>query len=142
VWAEAKARFTSQVAGPHFEELCRQFAASAPADLFGGLPAQVGSGVVSDPARRSQLEIDVVVLGPAEPEVPRRVLSLGEAKWGKTLGIRHIERLRRARELLGDRGFDVRDTVLACYSRNGFEPGVHEAPDRVLTISLEDLYRE
>lgn len=36
------------------------------------------------------------------------------------MGIRHVERLRRARDLLADRGFDTSETVLACYSAAGF----------------------
>ncbi|MGH3280975.1 MAG: AAA family ATPase, partial [Trebonia sp.] len=38
VWQDARSRFLAQVAGPHFEELCRQYALAAPADTFGALP--------------------------------------------------------------------------------------------------------
>ena len=65
---------------------------------------------------------------------------LGEAKWGKVLGKRHIERLRRARELLTERGYDTRDTTLACYSGAGFEAGMGGSDERVRLIGLEDLY--
>ncbi|MDQ3150954.1 MAG: ATP-binding protein [Actinomycetota bacterium] len=142
VWPDATARFSAQVLGPHFEQLCREWALDAPAQLWGALPGEVGTGVVADPARRGQIEVDVVVLAPAVPGEPRRVLSLGEAKWGETIGARHVERLRRARDLLAARGYDTRDTVLTGYSGVGFEPGLPSAgPEPVLTVPLGMLYR-
>lgn len=100
---------------------------------------QVGSGVVADPSRRSQIEVDVVLLAPAVPGEARRVLSLGEAKWGEVMGTRHVERLRRARDLLAGRGYDTRDTFLACYSGAGFEPGMG---GDVLAVGLDRICTE
>lgn len=137
VWEAARARFLSQVVGPHFEQLCREFALLAPTGLFGELPGEIGSGVVPDHGRRTQIEIDVVVLAPAVPGRRRKLLSLGEVKWGEVMGRRHVERLERARQLLsGD--YDTSETVLACYSGAGFEP---DLDPKVLTIGLDDLYR-
>jgi AAA+ ATPase superfamily predicted ATPase len=136
VWQAAKARFSSQVLGPHFEQLCRDFALAAPAELFGALPGEIGAGVVTDRSRRSQIELDVVVLAAAAPGQRRKLLSLGEAKWGEVMGRRHVERLERARQLLS-RDYDTSETILACYSGTGFEPGLDPA---VLTIGLDDLY--
>ena len=62
----ARPRFLSQVAGPHFEAICRDYAIAADPEVFGGLPGEVGAGVVSDPSNRTQIEIDVAVLAPAE----------------------------------------------------------------------------
>jgi AAA+ ATPase superfamily predicted ATPase len=137
VWKDARGRFGDQVLGPHFEEMCRQFARVE--DVFGGLPGEVAAGVVADPARREQIEVDVVVFAPAEPGEPKRVLSLGEVKWGKTMGPGHVARLARARELLAAKGYDVRDTVLACYSGVGFDAALRDEPD-VQAIGLERLY--
>ena len=120
VWREARGRFLSQVVGPHFESLCREYAIAADPDVFGGLPGEVGPGTVPDPANRTQIEIDVAVLAPAEHGRPRAILSLGEAKWDAVMGPRHLDRLRRARDLLAVRGFDTSRTVLTCYSGNGF----------------------
>jgi len=142
VWQDAAARFSAQVLGPHFEQLCREFALAAPAGLFGALPGEVGSGVVADPARRSQIEVDVVVFAPTVPGEPRRVLSLGEAQWGEVLGARHLDRLRRARDLLAGRGYDTRDTVLTCYSAAGFDPIRSSPDDHVLALGLDDLYTQ
>lgn len=143
VWQDARARFLAQIAGPHFEQLCREYALQAPAATFGALPGEVGAGVVADPARRGAIDVDVVVLGPAVPGEPRRVLSLGEAKFGDVMGARHLQRLRRARELLADRGYDTRGTVLAGYSGAGFEPGLSAGAacgERVALIGLDELY--
>ena len=60
-----------------------------------------------------------MVLAPAEPGRPRKILSLGEAKWDRVMDLRHIERLGRARDLLAVKGFDTRDTVRSCYSGAG-----------------------
>ena len=145
VWQDARARFLAQVAGPHFEQLCREYALEAPEVTFGALPGEVGTGVVADPARRGAIEVDVVVLGPAVPGEPRRVLSLGEAKFGDVMGARHLQRLHRARDLLAERGYDTRGTVLACYGGAGFEPGLEAsaaAGQRVALFGLDALYEE
>ena len=123
VWRDAQSRFPAQVVGPHFERMCRDFAAQAPPEVFGALPAEVSAGVVTDPATHAQIQIDVVVFGPSTPGTPRRILSLGESKWGGTMGERHVNRLRRARDLLAQRGFDTDDAVIACYGAGGFERG-------------------
>jgi hypothetical protein len=140
VWQGSRARFLSQVVGPHFEALCREFAITGSTSLFNGPAGTVGSGVVADPANRTQIQIDVAVLAPAEHGHPRRVLSLGEAKWDRPMGAAHVERLRRARDLLAVKGFDTRNAVLACYSGAGFAPGLHTADD-VALIGLDRIYR-
>lgn len=141
VWEATRSTFTKQVAGPHFEAVCRDFAAEAEGDLFGDLPAEVGSGVVNDPAARSQIEIDVVVLAAQDSNAPRRILSLGEAKWGEVIGHSHVQRLERARELLASKGYDTRDTVLACYSGAGFTQELRaERRHGLVLIGLDQLY--
>ena len=96
-------------------------AIAADPGLFGGVPGEVGSGAVSDPANRTQIQIDVAVLAPAEHGRPRKILSLGEVKWDRVMDLRHVERLRRAQDLLAVKGFDTRDTLLTCYSGAGFD---------------------
>jgi uncharacterized protein len=141
VWQGAGPRFLSQVVGPHFESICRDYAIAADPEVFGGLPGEVGAGVVSDPANRTQIEIDVAVLAPAEHGRPRTILSLGEAKWDRPMDIRHVDRLRRARDLLAVKGFNTRGTILACYSGAGFSDDLRAAQDRdVRLIGLDQLY--
>jgi uncharacterized protein len=141
VWPGARPRFLSQVTGPHFEALCRAYAIGAEPSVYGGLPGEVGAGVVLDSARKTQIEIDVVVLAPAEPGRPRRILSLGEAKWDQTIDSHQVDRLRRARDLLAVKGFDTTDTLLTCYSGAGFSAELRTAPARdIRLISLDQLY--
>jgi uncharacterized protein len=140
VWRDQRADFLSRVVGPHFEALCRLYARDGGAAVFGGPVGEVGSGVVKDPARKTQLEIDVAVLAPPEPGQRQRLLSLGEAKWGEVMTGRHVSRLARARELLAA-SFDTSDCVLACYSGAGFSSDLRAGIDPGLAlISLEDLY--
>jgi hypothetical protein len=144
VWRRQQATFRSKVAGPHFESLCRAWAAEAGQDAFGDLPAEVSAGSVTDPGGRQQIEVDVAVLGPGVSGEPRRVLSLGEAKLGDVMEVRHIDRLRRARDLLSVKGYDTAATVLACYSGAGFSEELTSlASDdpRILLIGLDRLYR-
>jgi hypothetical protein len=136
VWEAARARFSAQVVGPHFEQVCREFAMNAPAELFGELPGEIGAGIVPDHSNRTQIEIDVVVLAPAVSGRRRKILSLGEVKWGEVMGRRHVDRLNRARQLLSQ-DYDTSDTILACYSGAGFHPDIEPS---VLTVGLDQLY--
>ena len=139
-WHDQQADFLSRVVGPHFESLCRSFAISSGPGLFGAPAGEVGSGIVNDPANRSQIEVDVAVLAPPEPGRARRLLSLGEVKWGQVMTPQHTARLARARDLLAA-SFDVSDCVLACYSAAGFSADLRSAagPGLIL-ISASDLY--
>jgi AAA+ ATPase superfamily predicted ATPase len=142
VWADARPTFAAQVLGPHFEGLCREFARTEGRRLVGVPVGEVASGAVADPGRKTQIEVDVAVLAPARSGQPRQVISLGEAKWGKVMGRRHLERLRRAQALLNVKGFDTTGTTLACYSGAGFDPDLCEAARRgdVLLVGLDQLY--
>ncbi|MCL2585662.1 MAG: ATP-binding protein [Streptosporangiales bacterium] len=144
VWNSARSTFRTQVAGPHFEALCRFYATLHGTELFGE-PTEIGSGSVNDPAGKSQLQIDVGALAMPSPDGRRRIASLGEATWGETMTLHHLERLERAAALLAARKFDTRDTILACYSAAGFDENLREraARDpRVRLIGAADLYRE
>jgi AAA+ ATPase superfamily predicted ATPase len=141
-WRNAQATFLAQVVGPHFETICRNWAQSAEG-AFGEAPGEVAAGVVADLLRRSQIEIDVAVFAPDEPGRPRRILSLGEAKWDKSMNLGHLERLRRARGLLAVKGYDTNATRLTCYSGAGFDSDLREVADAeplVLLVGLDELY--
>ena len=131
------------VVGPHFEAVCRDWALSAGAEVFSTAPGEVAAGVVADPLRRGQIQVDVAVFAPDEPGHPRRVLSLGEAKWDKVMSPGHLERLRRARDLLAVKGCDTTGARLTCYSGAGFDA---ELADRaagdplIQLVGLEELY--
>ena len=142
VWQDSGARFLSAVAGPRFEQLCRDFARQHGREAFGQPVGEVGHGTVADPVNRTQIEIDVAVLGPAQPGARRPVVSVGEAKWGDVMGLRHLDRLRRAAALLEARGFDTSQAVLACYAGKGFDAALREeaARHRVLLVDSGRLY--
>jgi uncharacterized protein len=142
VWSDSRSRFESQVMGPHFEMLCREHALVASHDLLGTPVGRVLAGTVTDRANRTQIEVDVVVFAPALPGEPRTVLGLGEAKWGEVMGMRHMSRLRRARDLLAAKGLDTEDAVLTCYSGAGFDDELraHAHGRRVQLIGLDQLY--
>jgi AAA+ ATPase superfamily predicted ATPase len=148
-WRNSQATFWAQVVGPHFETICREWASSVSEndgpgdDVFGEAPGEVAAGVVADPLRHSQIQVDVAVFAPDDPGRPRRILSLGEAKWDKVMNLGHLERLRRARDLLAVKGYDTSATRLSCYSGAGFDAALHEvaaADPLVLLIGLDTLY--
>jgi AAA+ ATPase superfamily predicted ATPase len=140
VWHDQRPDFLSRVMGPHFESLCRAFVPLAGRSVFSGPAGEVGSGIVNDAANRTQIQVDVAVLAPPEPGERRRILSLGEAKWGEVMTPRHAARLARARDLLSA-NFDVSDCALACYSAAGFSEDLRAAAGQQLRlISLDDIY--
>jgi uncharacterized protein len=143
-WRNAQATFLAQVVGPHFEAICRDWALSGDAlGWLGEAPGEVAAGVIADPLRHSQIQVDVAVFAPDDPGRPRRVLSLGEAKWDKVMNAGHLERLRRARDLLAVKGYDTSATRLTCYSGAGFDGGLRDVArtdTRVQLIGLDALY--
>ncbi|MGW0608647.1 AAA family ATPase [Streptomyces sp. NPDC002644] len=144
VWQASRRRFASNVLGPHFEEVCREWALHhADPDVMGGLPAHVGHGVVSDPSARASHEVDVAVVGVAEGAKPP-LLAIGEAKWNDTMGIAHIDRLRRIRDLIARSGrYDTSRTRLLCFSGAGFDDKARAAAAAdpgVGLIGLPELY--
>lgn len=128
---------------PHFEGICREWAITAEPEIFGELPGEVAAATVTDPVHRTQIQVDVAVLAQEDPSRPRRILSLGEVKWDKRMTLGHLDRLRRARDLLSVKGFDTTNTTLACYSGAGFDINLREIArtDRhILLVDLETLY--
>jgi uncharacterized protein len=135
VWNDSQERFGCQVLGPHFEQLCRWWTAThASPDTLGGRPARVGSTVVNDPSGRTRHEVDVIAL-----DSSGRILALGEAKFGATMGTSHLERLQRIRDLLAINQ-DVTDTRLLCFSAAGFAPELDAASHSAILVDLPRLY--
>ncbi|MEV0299291.1 ATP-binding protein [Nocardia sp. NPDC050710] len=141
LWKRRQHRFESNVLGPHFEEVCRNWVTGyAPDGLFGGHITRVGSGMVNDPTQKVTHEVDIAVFG--EPtDGTEALLSIGEAKWNEVMGMGHLDRLHRIRDLLSSK-FDTSHTKLACYSAAGFSPALKAAAnqDDVLLIDLDQLY--
>ncbi|MGW1002393.1 AAA family ATPase [Streptomyces sp. NPDC002520] len=142
VWERSQDTFLSKVVGPHFERLCREWVEwHAEPETFGGMPIDVAAGTVADPAARTTHEVDVVVHG-AVGQDHGILLSVGEAKWSKVMGVPHLERLQHILRLLSARGVDTSHAVPACYSGAGFTPELHAAAERgeVVLVDLERLY--
>jgi hypothetical protein len=60
------------------------------------------------------------------------------------MGVQHLKRLARARDLLAGKGFDISATVLACYAGAGFSKELKAAAagdDRILLVDPRRLYR-
>lgn len=144
VWKASRHRFASKILGPHFEQLCREWALyHADPGLFGGLPTTVASGVVNDPSAKTSHEVDVAVVDASDGGKPR-LLAIGEAKWQDVMGRAHLERLERIRSLLSASGkFDTTDTRLMCLSGVDFNEHLNRlAADRddIRLIGLTELY--
>ncbi|MEU8931469.1 ATP-binding protein [Streptomyces sp. NPDC048409] len=142
VWAQADRRFAAQVAGPHFEAMCRDYVLGPGRTLLSTSSGEVGSGVVTDPKERRQIQVDVAVVEQGSGGSRPSVALLGEAKWGTVMGVNHLERLARARELLAARGMDTSHCGLACFSAAGFSDALRTEAGRsgALLIGLDELY--
>lgn len=141
VWRDQQATFLDQVVGPHFEALCREFALNYGAEVFGESIGGVAAGVVNDRTNRTQLEIDIAAFAISSRGGSRRVVSLGEAKWGQVMDAGHLNRLAKARDLLVAQGYDAADAVLACYSGAGFDGKLRELAEQDDRIALIDAHR-
>jgi AAA+ ATPase superfamily predicted ATPase len=145
LWKRSQRRFASNVVGPHFETVCRYWTRYlAPAEFFGDYPSRVGSGTVNDPARKGTHELDVVAFALNE-DGRESMLSIGEVKWAETMGVGHLERLRRVRALLTAQGRPGAETAkLTCYSGCGFAPELKAqaaADPGIVLVGIDDLYR-
>lgn len=145
VWQASHRRFASNVLGPHFEHICRQWALDhADHELLGGLPASVAHGVITDNSTHTKHEVDLAVVGIAEGARPAPLLAIGEAKWDDVMGIGHLERLERVRSVVDRAGiYDVTGTRLLLFSGAGFNERLRARAaesDDVVLIGLDELY--
>ncbi|MES2209399.1 MAG: ATP-binding protein [Chloroflexota bacterium] len=141
-WIDARPRFESNVLGPHFEALARDWTSRfASRRTLGGRPSRVGFTQVNDASNRSRMELDVVAIaGSANADRPI-VLAIGEAKGGSTKrGLADLRRLERGRSLLADRA-ETSASRLLLFSRAGFEPDLVAASRVRRDVELIDLGR-
>ena len=144
LWERSEPRFTSNVLGPHFEQLCRHWTRFfAPEEITGGFPARVEPGTVNDPASKKTRQIDVAAFA-ADDGGQEAILALGEAKWHETMGVAHLERLRHIRGLLTAQGRRGAGTArLLCFSGAGFTAELRDEAARsgeVRLLTPADLY--
>ena len=144
LWERSETRFTSNVLGPHFEQLCRYWTRYfAPEEVTGGFPSRVEPGTVNDPASKKTRQIDVAAFALADGG-GEAILAIGEAKWHETMGLSHLERLRHIRGLLTAQDRHGAATArLLCFSGAGFTDELRDEAARSGEIRLltpADLY--
>lgn len=144
IWQRACKRYASNVLGPHFERVCREWTwHMAPPDLLGDYPNKVAAGTVSDPANKTGHELDLVVFGLADDD-SSPLIAIGEAKSNDLVGLGHLERLRRIRALLADQErLGARHAKLLCFSGAGFTEQLRRIAadsDEVVLVGLDQIY--
>ncbi|MFG2942616.1 ATP-binding protein [Streptomyces sp. NPDC048282] len=139
VWQRAQSIFRSKVVGPHFEQICREWARwHAAPETHGGQVTRVASGTVNDLAARTSHEADVAIHGDTG-DGREALLAIGEAKWSEVMGVGHLERLRHIRTRLITRATATEATRLHCFSGTGFTDELHHLAQNDPTIQLIDL---
>jgi uncharacterized protein len=143
VWRDSAHRFTGAVVGPRFEQVCRDWmAAYAPPEIDGISVSQVGSGLVNDTEQKKSHEVDVAAFG-NDSHGRRVLLAIGEAKWAETVGISHLARLQRIKELLiraGQPGAETARLLLFGGSEPSPQLRAAAANGDVQFVGLRDLY--
>lgn len=138
VWEESTAVVSSQIYGPHFEDLARTWCAehAGPATL-GGRAMRVGPTVIACREHRSNHELDVVVLSADAPGATN-VVAIGEAKW--TLDRVGEDELRRLEHIRSIQGFGG-DVRLLLFSRSGFSRALSAEARSRPDVQLVDVAR-
>jgi uncharacterized protein len=143
VWRDSAHRFTTSVVGPRFEQICRDWMqAYAPPEVNGIPVSQVGSGLVNDPEQKKSHQVDVAAFG-NDPSGRRVLLAIGEAKWAETIGMGHLARLRRIKELLtraGQPGAETAELLLFGAAEPSPQLRAPAADGDVQLIGLHELY--
>jgi uncharacterized protein len=143
VWRDSAHRFATSVVGPRFEQICRDWmAAYAPPEINGIPVSQVGSGLVNDPEQKKSLQIDVAAFG-NDAGGRRVLLAIGEAKWAETIGMGHLARLQRIRDLLvrsGQPGAETARLLLFGSTAPSSRLRTPAEDGDVQLIGLNDLY--
>jgi uncharacterized protein len=143
VWRDSAHRFATAVVGPRFEQICRDWMQGYAPPEIGGIPvSQVGSGLVNDAEQRKSLQIDVAAFG-NDADGRRVLLAIGEAKWAETIGMGHLARLKRVRDLLvrsGRPGAESARLLLFGSTEPSPQLRTSAADGDVQLIGLNDLY--
>ncbi|MDN5851395.1 MAG: ATP-binding protein [Actinomycetia bacterium] len=144
-WQNALPTIRSQIFGPAFEVLAREWTRhSASEETTGGAIGEVGSTVVNDSIGRAQHQVDVVALAEGQRrQSPRaRIRVLGEAKDSdRPRRLDDLQRLDDIRRLLVTRGVDATDARLLLFGRSGFDRDLGRAAAARDDVELVDLER-
>jgi AAA+ ATPase superfamily predicted ATPase len=142
-WAQAKPTYSSQILGPHFESLSRDWTITS-FEKHTGIPVGwTGTTTVACRDHGQGHQLDIVSLRPGD--MPRTsaagVALLGEAKsTNRPRNAADLRRLVHIRDLLGSR---AEGSALALFSRTGFDDDLREpgARGEVALVTLTDMYR-
>jgi len=142
-WAQAKPTYSSQILGPHFESLAREWTITS-FTAFTGIPVGwTGTTAVARREHGMSHQLDVVSLRTGD--MPRtsaaRVALIGEAKsTNRPRNGADLRRLAHIRDLLGPR---AEGAALALFSRTGFDDDLREPETRgeVTLVTLAEMYR-
>ncbi|GAA4920891.1 hypothetical protein LX16_4759 [Stackebrandtia albiflava] len=138
VWKAAAPSFRSQILGPHFEEIAREWLRRfAPDEL--GRPngfGDIGTANIPDHKGRAKHEVDVLAVR------GKNIEFIGEAKATlRAQGTSTVERLSLLLRLLADMGYRTDGAVIAVFSRTGFTPDLTTLARERADIELVDLDR-
>jgi len=138
IWNGLLDTFSSQVLGPAFEAVARDWTRhDAGEEVLGGPPTHIGASVVALPGGE-EVQLDVVVTADdADEPSGRTVLAVGEAKAGRRLDVRAIDRLAAARAALGPRAAGAK---LLAFGAT-ISPEVRAVSKRRPDVELIDLGR-
>ena len=142
VWNAVAPTFHSQILGPHFEELARDWVRNYAQGEIGVESGAVGTTDIQDTAGRAKHELDVVALSPGEKPRTKnlRIALLGEAKaTGRRRGVADLERLEHLRAVLAAEGHHTADSRLAVFSEHGFTRDLVAGAARRDDVHLIDL---
>jgi uncharacterized protein len=130
-----QAPLLSQIEGPHFEHLAREWMHQfASEETLGGMPTTVGASTVGDKDGKRELEVDAVAC------VADRVIAIAEAKWTATpVGLAEFASLELRRTLL--RARTAQACKLLLFARSGFTPEVRALAKKRADLELVDLPR-
>lgn len=135
-----RATFDSRVRGPVFEEQARTWVRRfAVEETIGGAADHVGPSAAPVGGRESQLDVVVAADDGSVSPAERRLLALGEAKVGETVGKPHLRRLEEARASFGPRAIGARLLLFAPAFTSELVAEARQRPDIEL-IDLDRLY--
>ena len=148
VWSQARATYLSNVAGPHFESICRRWVDRyASSETLGGPAAPSRPVQINDRNRRRSFELGVAVPSaePLEKVGPRQqigVQAIGEAK-ATRLDTADLARLDRIADLLrAQKRISPSPTLkYLLFSLEGFASELVDAAQRRPEVELVDLDR-
>lgn len=145
LWQRARPVFSSQIIGPHFEHICREWVTRyASVATLGGEVGPSRNLQINDKDRKQNLELDVVAATRASASGQRKVIQLlGEAKGSRQRrDLSDLVRLDRSRELLEERGVAMAGSMrLVLFGLSGFSPELEMHAAERADVELVDIDR-